>query len=125
MGLESSSEVVDVMLLLTACSFTLLVGIIIGYYVETFFRKYKVLGDNVANTAKIESQESWTDPYASVDSGSAAGVAPNVPHTNLKLQYMQRSNTAKENTVPSVSDAKALNSKPSKVRRAYYMSLIV
>jgi hypothetical protein len=35
---------VDVVLLLTACSFTLLVGIIIGYYVEVFFKNQKILG---------------------------------------------------------------------------------
>ena len=40
----SSEPLVDVALLLTACSFTLLVGIIIGYYVETFFKKQKLFG---------------------------------------------------------------------------------
>lgn len=112
-GLESSSEpFVDVMLLLTACSFTLLVGIIIGYYVEVVFRRYKMAGNASAGSSKLDLQEAAvSDPYASIDS-STTGISSSVPHTNLKLQYIQRSTCLATNTV---SDAKALSTKPSKV----------
>jgi hypothetical protein len=102
----SSEPLVDVALLLTACSFTLLVGIIIGYYVETFFKRQKLFGtiDGAPSIAKVDDR--IESVYESVDNGASG--AP----VNLKAQYMQRAATQ---SVPSVLDAKLLSTKPSKV----------
>jgi hypothetical protein len=103
----SSEPLVDVALLLTACSFTLLVGIIIGYYVETFLKRQKWFGtiDGAPSIAKADDR--IESVYETADSGAIGA-----PAVNLKAQYMQRAATQ---PVPTVLDSKLLNTKPSKV----------
>ena len=108
LGMDNAPEAfVDVALLLTACSFTLLVGVILGYYVEVFFKKQTILG-SLTNAPSIiksdEQQDHWNDAYEAADNGTS-----NVLHDSLKTEYMQRSKVGVE------ADSRELNCKPSKV----------
>ena len=100
-----SEPFVDVVLILTACSFTLLVGIIIGYYVEVFFKRQKFLGNLVEAPSTLRTDDIIEKETGLLESGS--GVSMNISQSPLKSQY--------STTTHSTADAKYLGTKPSKV----------
>lgn len=102
---------VDVALLLTACSFTLLVGIIIGYYVETFFKRQKILGaiTNAPNTVSYNNiSDGEHKDYEAVAGGpcSAAKLRP----INLSTNSPRSKSIHTE-----IPESMLLNTKPRKV----------
>ena len=103
LGMDNATEpYVDVVLLLTACSFTLLVGIIIGYYVEVLFRKQTIFTVAKRNNSKADlNQESWVRGVDHIDSSQSQ---------TLKEQYINRGTQ-----LGVVSGSKALSTKPAKV----------
>lgn len=105
LGMDNVTEpYVDVILLLTACSFTLLVGIIIGYYVEVLFRKQTFFTITTRSNSKIDNtQESWVGSSENVDDSQAQS-------SFLKEQYINRGTQ-----LGVVSGSKALTTKPAKV----------
>ncbi len=106
LGMDNSPEpFFDGILLLTACSFTLLVGIIIGYYVEVLFRKQAFFSQSTPTAAKSDFiQGSWVDGVESVESIATSSS------TFLKEQYINRGTQ-----LGIMSGSKALTTKPSKV----------
>jgi len=101
---NATEPYVDVVLLLTACSFTLLVGIIIGYYVEVLFRKQTFFTTPARSSSKADIiPESWVGGGENV--GSSEGQS-----SILKEQYINRGTQ-----LGVVSGSKALSTKPAKV----------
>jgi hypothetical protein len=58
---------VDIVLLVTACSFTLFVGIIIGFYVEGFFRMQKIVKLSAAAVPITPAASSLSSVHRSKD----------------------------------------------------------
>jgi len=108
LGMDSSPEpFFDGILLLTACSFTLLVGIIIGYYVEVLFRKQVFFSQSTPTAGKSDVvQGLWVDGVESVESIATSPGSS----TFLKEQYINRGTQ-----LGIMSGSKALATKPSKV----------
>ena len=108
LGMDNSPEpFFDGILLLTACSFTLLVGIIIGYYVEVLFRKQALYSQSAPTTTKSDTiQGLWVDGVESVE-GTATSRGSS---TFLKEQYINRGTQ-----LGIMSGSKELTTKPSKV----------
>ena len=111
LGVDASEPFVDIVLLVTACSFTLLVGIIIGFYVEGFFRKQNIVTITPTKTISTDSVESNT--HSSRSSNSSTNFATSSPGYSYNAQSVSNSSSYRAGQLPV--DASVLNSKPSKV----------
>lgn len=64
MLMDPSQPIVDIVLLVTACSFTLLVGIILGFYMEGFYSKQIAVSrrtEEVTNNSSVHYSNSKSE----------------------------------------------------------------